>query len=151
METIQKQLDEIRKSQKFVITPKRLAKLKDCIGNVDNISKQQIECINKLHTGYLKKHDKYALLKLFEQNTNEEVTPQATNTETKIVTATQTEQDIEKVLDKLVPKYNGFSEKHPMDYISYDDKRDRYIFRYPKCKAIPRKKLVDICDISIKK
>lgn len=150
MDILQKHLDEISKSKKFVITPKYLTKLKECIGTIENVSKQQIECINNLHTGYLKKHEKDALVKLFEQKTITVASQQVPNTEITLVIANQTEQDIEKMLDKSVSKYNGFSEKHPMDYVSYDETDSLYVFRKTGCKKIKRKNVKILCDITLK-
>jgi len=47
-----------------------------------------------------------------------------------IVSAQIKVDEVEKELDTHVKKYCGFSEKKPMDYVSYDKSKNLYISRY---------------------
>lgn len=56
-------LDDIHTTKKFIITVGHITTLK----NTPNITEQQLDVVEKLHTGYLKKHEKNTLLKMFNE------------------------------------------------------------------------------------
>lgn len=66
-----------------------------------------------------------------------------------IVSAQVKVEKIEKVLDSRVTIYNGFTEKKPMDYVSYDISKKIYISRY-KGKKITGKTNDVLCGKLVK-
>lgn len=59
-------------------------------------------------------------------------------------------EHVEKELDKNIKKYNGFSEKHPMDYVSYDTARNRFETTYKNTK-IRKENKDEICAFVVEK
>lgn len=67
-----------------------------------------------------------------------------------VITKNEPVEVIENNLDKQIKKYNGFTEKNPMDYVSYDSSNELYVCRYNKTK-ITSKKCETICEKLIQK
>lgn len=62
-----------------------------------------------------------------------------------IVSAQVKVEEIEKELDAQVKKYNGFTEKKPMDYVGYDISQQKYVARYNN-KTRTGKNHTIVCD-----
>jgi len=74
--------------------------------------KKELVQTKKFMVGLVKKYEEK-----FNENPNEDIVEDDHNL---------TETEIEQLLDKKIPKYNKFSEQHPMTGITYDKTNNRY-------------------------
>jgi len=106
------------------ITKKRLDCLIKLNEKLESDDKKIItEIVNSLKIGKLKKTQHMKIQKYVDEYKTK-------NTTNEIVSAQIKLEETEKELDSHVKKYCGFSEKKPMDYVSYDTTNKKYVARF---------------------
>lgn len=138
----------MKKSYISADAKEELVKMKR-LEELNSIQRKKIsELVKIIKTGRMTKEDKTQYKKTFD-----ELVESTKNTEQEIVKEQSTEiispqvqvDNTEKKLDQLVKKYNGFSEKHPMDCVSYNTAKETYIVRYEN-ETASSKKVENICS-----
>jgi prophage antirepressor-like protein len=125
MEALKQLVTRICQSQK--ITKKDDENIKGIMLKITNLTLEQTKILENLKSGYVKKDDIEQLTKLFD-DVNKQIDDN-NSVETEMVSTQINSCDVEDTLDKTVTKYNSFSEKHPMDYVNYDETHSNYRVR----------------------
>jgi prophage antirepressor-like protein/uncharacterized C2H2 Zn-finger protein len=145
MEALKQLVTRICQSHK--VSRKDDENIKCMILKITNLTPKQTKILENLKSGYVKKDDIEQLTKLFD-DVNKQIDI-SESIESEIVSTNISVCDIEDTLDKTITKYSGFSEKHPMDYVSYDETCSNYKFRHFGL-TFTNKKLTVICDKVLK-
>lgn len=145
MEALKQLVTRICQSHK--ISKKDDDNIKGMVLKITSLTPEQTKILENLKSGYVKKDDIEQLTKLFD-DVNKQIDV-SNSVESEIVSTKINSCDVEDTLDKTVAKYSGFSEKHPMDYVSYDETCANYKFRHSGL-TITNKKLTVICDKVLK-
>lgn len=125
MEALKQLVTRICQSHK--VSKKDDENIKGMVLKITSLTFEQTKILENLKSGYVKKDDIEQLTKLFD-DVNKQIDV-SDSVESEIVSTKINSCDVEDTLDKTVAKYSGFSEKHPMEYVNYDETHSNYRVR----------------------